>query len=322
MIVIVEGPDGAGKTTLARALSQHYGLSYQHEGPPPNDVDLLGYYSQKLDRVRGKNVIFDRFAMGQLVYGPMLRNDERFGTEEWRVFTRLLSAANVDHIIVMPSYDICLKRWQHSKKKELFSDKHVFDKTYERWSELVTNFMGDGHSLGCCFNTIRLKHHSWHLTVYRSNDRFAINVSLVIGLRNDDDDKRAIKLQLPQRYVGSPIALYLLVGERASGMYDLPFFSTMGSSGYLNRTIDVANISERDLAFVNMYRFNGRSEKIAEKNALGRPWKIIALGNVADDSLTSQGLPHAKLYHPQYWKRFYHREIDRYANALKLACIS
>ena len=319
MIVIVEGPDGAGKTTLAHALSQRYGLSYRHEGPPPDDVDLLDYYSQKLDRVRGKNVIFDRFAMGQLVYGPTLRNDRRFGTEEWRVFTRLLSAANVDHIIVMPSYDVCLKRWQCSKEKELFRDDQTFNETYERWSELVTNFMGDGHLLGCCLNTVRLEHHSWHLTVYRSNDR-PINAPLAVGLcRHIDNNKRPIELRLPRRYVGSSIALYLLVGERVSGAYELPFFSTTGSSGYLNRALDAANVAERDVAFVNVCRQDGSLEKILDKNALGRTWKIVALGNVASDKLI---LPHAKIQHPQYWKRFHYDDIKCYANTLKLACIS
>jgi MoxR-like ATPase len=67
MIVILEGPDGAGKTTLAEQLAKKYGLVYKHEGPPPPKVNVLEYYGQLLDEARGKNVVFDRLALGERV---------------------------------------------------------------------------------------------------------------------------------------------------------------------------------------------------------------------------------------------------------------
>ena len=39
-VVVLEGPDGGGKTALANELVRH-GYTYHHEGPPPKNVDPL-----------------------------------------------------------------------------------------------------------------------------------------------------------------------------------------------------------------------------------------------------------------------------------------
>ena len=75
MLIILEGPDGAGKTTLANALSEKLGgVEIRHCGPltqPPLDEyvrDLYDYY------VRGTgDIIYDRHYMGELIYGPLYR---------------------------------------------------------------------------------------------------------------------------------------------------------------------------------------------------------------------------------------------------------
>ena len=47
MIVIVEGPDGAGKTTLIDQLKQgSRDVIYHHFGAPANDEEAFNYYKK------------------------------------------------------------------------------------------------------------------------------------------------------------------------------------------------------------------------------------------------------------------------------------
>ena len=73
--LVIEGPDGAGKTTLAQALCAS-GYAYRHEGPPPPTVPALRYYAGILARLE-QPTLLDRFHLGELVYGPIVRESRR-----------------------------------------------------------------------------------------------------------------------------------------------------------------------------------------------------------------------------------------------------
>lgn len=70
--IIVEGMDGAGKTTLIDELQLHFpGLQriVRPQGRPLND-----WWPEEMDRQRIDPVpIYDRFFYSELVYGPILR---------------------------------------------------------------------------------------------------------------------------------------------------------------------------------------------------------------------------------------------------------
>jgi hypothetical protein len=69
---VLEGPDGAGKSTLAKMLAEHHELSIDHFGPPtktPLD-EYLGFLAEK---GRSHKRVLDRFHLGESVYGPIYR---------------------------------------------------------------------------------------------------------------------------------------------------------------------------------------------------------------------------------------------------------
>lgn len=87
MLIIVEGPDGAGKTTFVESLQRELAHNPRgaediitlHCGPPSDHVyaeytknHLHGYSPMQLT-----HVVCDRWHWGELIYGPMLRGESK-----------------------------------------------------------------------------------------------------------------------------------------------------------------------------------------------------------------------------------------------------
>ena len=73
MIIILEGPDGSGKTTLANTIHRQTGYQLLHRShkTDANATSLFDEYAQVIKS--GKNVIMDRSWYSEMVYGPVMR---------------------------------------------------------------------------------------------------------------------------------------------------------------------------------------------------------------------------------------------------------
>lgn len=67
-VVVLEGCDGTGKTTIACNLAEHHGYAVLHSARPPDAIDLAEQYRSILARP-GK-LALDRSFISELVYGP------------------------------------------------------------------------------------------------------------------------------------------------------------------------------------------------------------------------------------------------------------
>lgn len=79
MIIIVEGPDGAGKTTvIEKLLKSHPGSSYRHFSYPETDEEAFNYYQTYAQAIKETDptrvTLFDRSWYSDLIYGPIFRN--------------------------------------------------------------------------------------------------------------------------------------------------------------------------------------------------------------------------------------------------------
>ena len=79
MFYIVEGPDGAGKTTLVNQLvAAHPGAKVLHFGKPTTDEEAFNYWQVYLRAIKENAntpvAIFDRSWYTDIVYGPIIRN--------------------------------------------------------------------------------------------------------------------------------------------------------------------------------------------------------------------------------------------------------
>jgi hypothetical protein len=74
-VLVLEGCDGAGKTTLAIALATGYDYTMVHAARTPEGVDLAERYRTIL--ARPGRLVLDRSFVSELVYGPLLHGRSR-----------------------------------------------------------------------------------------------------------------------------------------------------------------------------------------------------------------------------------------------------
>jgi predicted ATPase len=83
MIIILEGPDGSGKTTLAKKLVSQTGFKYIHKSYPKTQEEMDNMTQDYLDLINtGDNMIIDRSWYSEIVYGPILRSRSNVSQEQ------------------------------------------------------------------------------------------------------------------------------------------------------------------------------------------------------------------------------------------------
>jgi hypothetical protein len=296
MMIVIEGPDGAGKTTLAKQLAADLKLEYHHEGPPPKNISPLDHYGRVLEDFRRNktDVVIDRFAYGERVYGPILRGKDNLGHVGWKLVLRLMRACSVVPIYCLPEFGECYTNWS-SGRPELIKNAEQFKRTYDLWQHHIKTEM------------------PYRAALYDYTKWSYPELLHYVRRRLIGDNAHTY----PVGVIGSPLAKFLFVGDVGSNPrahVDLPFWSDRGSSEYLNDALTVAGFHENDIALVNSRRHDGRTQEIPIDFGW---WQIIALGRNASRELAKSNIPHKTVPHPQYWKRFHHADIKGYANKLR-----
>lgn len=126
---IIEGPDGAGKTTYSRKLCEQFGLAYHHEGPPPADVDIFKHYKFLLETKIP--TCFDRLHLGEMIYGPLLRGKSGISFEQCRYLSHMALVT-----VCLPPASVCMRSLH---EEEYIKDPAQLVHAYERWQKLTNN---------------------------------------------------------------------------------------------------------------------------------------------------------------------------------------
>lgn len=134
-MIVVEGPDGAGKTTLANKIAAEYNLTYvPNEGPfkiRERCYQAVGAAVMGYDPVR----VYDRLLLSELVYGDLLRREMCFKMEEIQFLLRILKSMSCPIVICLPPIDTVIRNLADSEQMEGVEEN--IEKIWNRYRQLL-----------------------------------------------------------------------------------------------------------------------------------------------------------------------------------------
>lgn len=310
-VVILEGIDGAGKSTLAQQLRRQLDATYVHHGSYTSlrGDQIARLYHQTLEPALTDtaNVVLDRAWHSEPIYGEVFRT----GLDRVRPWRRMLDRCllTVPHVIVYlsPQFELAWNVVRARAREELPQRR-----------EQLERLLG-GYEAG---------HMSWAGNVVRvtRDDRGLSETAeeMIAGVRRDLADGRAGTRLAALREHGVIGNLYgperervLLVGEAPSprATTALPFVShTLGGcSAWLAEYLEAERIDETALLWVNAYRADETETDLSAVVALLPQIRVVALGKLASIALTARSIAHVAVPHPQRVKRFAYHEAHAYS---------
>jgi hypothetical protein len=300
-IFVIEGGDGTGKSTLAKALCDKLDARYRHLTYRwPKSMDL--YHWAGLEKCLADStrqpVVLDRWWPSEVVYAAAFR-----GGTAWPQFHRMLDRVALKHrvfyVLARPrDKGAYIKHYEvlKGRRVEMYDSMHKVYDLFSDWETtmqdrvdfMTYDFMTDGRGLGFEMFVEEL--------IYRAFDWFAGNR---LFAQNANDRRTAGQLVCPE---------VLLVGDKSNpkgrrGHW--PFFDRGGHcSRWLTSTLQQSGIPEYKLAWLNAHDAKGQIQFTQELVAQIGARKVISLGAQASRALRRVGVEHEMLYHPQFYKRF------------------
>lgn len=299
MLIIIEGPDRTGKTTLADVLGE-YGAEVAHAGIP--EAHPLQEYVLSLEGRLIFNEVFDRWHLGQAVYPKLnperepLKNYERIWIE---LFLRSRGATLtwVQHTSdevgarVKEDPDSYLKEDQVAQCVRLFKDA-------------IETSLLPKHSVrfGSQPSVTSLIATAWQM--WAKGIHTHLEYPLAIG------NVYRPRLLLVGDMVGRP--------NPPEATHLVPFAPYPGASGkLLMKAIELWDPWRlRNLAIINSRKPSNVAETLDKFWEMTNRPNVVALGNEADYWVTRYGVPHGSVPHPQYIRRFHHKQLREYSQAI------
>lgn len=295
MLIIIEGADKTGKTTLAKAIADRFGYRYHHSGPPKgHPADEYIDFLLNLKRP----TVCDRFHLGELVYGPMFRGKIGISPLELLTIERVLRLKQTILIHAVTSIELANKRLKVSTQKEMVDNARNVTA-----AEL--------------FKDVVRQSNVSPILQYDGSTKQQLNKMLITIERMLEERKVASG---PYTGIGTITGPKLVVvGEQVNHNVTwrgLPFDKGL-SSEFLADVFNTAGLVENRLYICNADKLT-REEAIALHT---ENTKFITLGRKAAHKLLEFGIEHEELPHPQWVKRFHHHQKYAYAEDVRRACL-
>jgi len=307
-VIIIEGPDGSGKTTLAQSLARIYNATYVHQGPYGDDPfleALLTVYN------RPGPIVLDRAHIGEQVYGPLYRGGDMLGHARRRMLERYLLARQAVVVSCEPPYPTCEANWQAGRERgeEMFDDAA---RHYIEWAKF-TSIQSTAQTPATAIMTDAVRTElplvAYNYTTDSLNDLLT----------------RLVNARTP--WNGGPgvgcfeQGTVLLVGGRPSRRtkpFTFPFIAREGTSPWLAALFEQWGVPEADLYWINAMTPDGL-ETDGRFAGLLWPSRVVAMGDEAQRWAKRRDWPGGtNLVHvpdPGEWRR-YHDDFTPLQEAL------
>jgi hypothetical protein len=305
MLIIIEGPDGAGKSTLAGRLLVELALRLEqnddvtecvrvvHRGPPI--AHPLTEYEGPMLRYRpltGHDVVADRWHLGELVYPDLVGRDTRYDPAVHRHIDMFLQSRGALLVGMHPPEDELVRRLEAREPRSTF-DQITID------------------NAGRVLDRYQLSYDLSGVEVLQVHDEPQVNTIIAAAERLAHGARRLVPFTT---YVGPPTPDVLLFGEtrgvdgRHAHGSTPAFMSYPGTSGHYLLSLLDPNGAWR-LGLANACDVD---DPLALWKTLGEP-RVVALGRKASVKLAWAGVPCGTVPHPQFVRRFHHDAGHLYA---------
>ncbi|CAB4182407.1 Tmk Thymidylate kinase [uncultured Caudovirales phage] len=135
-LIILEGADGVGKSTLGKFLAQYFNGVYFHCTATKLLIPAMHDYQQNvLENVTdniclGRTVILDRFWISEMIYGGVLRPNNPHGFS-WQHFAS--ECRDLDPIYVICSCESAIQRHVEHKDPAHPYEDSTYDKIFREY---------------------------------------------------------------------------------------------------------------------------------------------------------------------------------------------
>lgn len=132
MKIILEGVDGAGKTTLAKILAERYGLDVVH--CTQHDAADYNFYRQTL---RKENVVWDRHTLGELIYPTVFDRRQQISTEDARLIMHHAEVEGVKVFVLTADKNVLYDRLNARGDEHplIYANLEWIDKQFKFYAE-------------------------------------------------------------------------------------------------------------------------------------------------------------------------------------------
>lgn len=302
--ILVEGPDGAGKTTLINKLTSRFGVTdFTHHGTYLGESNIAQIYLNSLLSAwhrrsddKPYSMLLDRSWLAEPIYGAVMRDGEnRVTTWQRRMLERTFLGLGGVVVLCIPPFETCLRNWSTRREREYPDSRQKLRAIFQGYYDSASIWYRRG-----------LPVLLYDYEVDPSADAFIEMLRCRIELYRNEGPGAG----------GWNLARWLLIGDKpnsddAVSRYQVPFVSTHegGCSAWLTEKLEAWDIRECNLHLVNQYHV--KSSDFAVFGGITRKFgsNVVALGRSAELWCDVNNIESFHtLPHPQFWKRFHFHE--------------
>lgn len=151
-VFILEGPDAAGKTTLAEGLSKLLKYPIYHCTYYKDPVQMNSQFLDVLALIKKGKVIIDRFILSNEIYSDVFKCPRNLTDSTIRECENALSLPNVHSLICLPDKYTWMDTFKNmcDNREEMWPDLEKQKDIYDKFFDVIKyNTLSHGYKCNC-----------------------------------------------------------------------------------------------------------------------------------------------------------------------------